>query len=551
MQRIFYFSGYRMKVFEWDARVLLGSFDFEPDDEGFKRFEEFLRDAIPITTKLLVDMIEEDFRRETIPHVNFWDRKLLIKRLVERHYREEDNIHVQVIGRDTKGRKDDQVLMSALTNTGLLEPWLARIDQYNVKVAGVWSLPLLTSRLFKSNFSGGDNTLVVTRQIRSALRNTYFRKGKLLLSRQAKFDQDIWENDTTKALVSNLERGSREIYNFLINQRVMESNETLVVQCVLPEDQIDEAIYLSSSTSTINYKFTTINRVFNYYKLGEVEPKGADVLLSYICAGESVFSDHYASEERTATFYGYLVDRIIRQSWEFSTLLFLTVAVLLALASIDIGEDRKRTEYEISTLNSEYERFYSANQNELDSAIEILNSIGLIDSILDITNQTPQDFFVPLGKVLGNPDYNILQLERMEWKKHTVVDLKEIVRAYEAELAPSATPYDQYSELAQYEEQYEEQNEDTHTLQAILTLSGQVNTQALSYQETVERMNLLAEELETIEEVERVLMLKIPVDVRARSSFSDQVGVRDREQIALTNANRFELLIVLARSKHA
>ena len=545
MQRIFYFSGYRMKVFEWDERELLGSFDFEPDEDGLNSFEEFLRDAIPTTTKLLVDMIEEEFLRETIPHVNFWDRKLLIKRLVERHYREEDNIHVQIIGRNTKGRKDDQVLISALTNTGLLEPWLARMDKYAVKVAGVWSLPLLMSRVFKANFQGEDNTLVVTRQIRSALRNTYFRKGKLLLSRQAKFDQNIWENDTTEAFVSNLQRGTREIYNFLINQRVMENSEQLVVQCVVPERQIDEAIYLSKNDASIQYNFTTLNQVFSHYRLDAREEPRADVLMSYICSRESIFSDHYSSEERTASFYSYLVDRIIRQSWEFSTLLFVTVAVLLALASIDIGEDRKKTEYQTAALSSEYDRFYSANQEELDSAIDISKSIALIESLKEFTDQAPQKFFIPLGRVLSDPNFDILQLERLEWKKYKILELQDIIRSHEAELAPAATPYDQYSEPQ------DEGVEDTHSLQPLLKISGLVDTDALTYQETVERMNALSNALEGIDEVERVLMLRIPVDVRSRSSFSDQVGVQEQVKLAILNANRFELMIVLMRKKHA
>ncbi|MFT7685391.1 MAG: hypothetical protein ACI9FB_000734 [Candidatus Azotimanducaceae bacterium] len=544
MERIFYFSGYRMKVFEWDDRELLGSFDFEPDDDGLASFEEFLRDSIPTTTKVLVDMIEEEFLSETIPHVNFWDRKLLIKRLVERHYREEDNVHVQVIGRNTKGRKDDQVLISALTNTGLLEPWLTRIDKYSVKVAGVWSLPLLMSRVFKAKFQGGDNTLVVTRQIRSALRNTYFRKGKLLLSRQAKFNQDIWENDTTEAFVSNLQRGTREIYNFLINQRVMENKEQLIVQCVVPESQIDEAIYLSKSDTSIEYKFTTLKQLFTHYKLGLAEEPGADVLMSYICSRESVFSDHYSTEEVTASFYGYLVDRIIRRSWEFSTLVFVTVAVLLALASIDIGEDRKRTEYQTATLTSEYDRFYSANQDELDSAAEILTSIGLIESLKDITEQTPQNFFIPLGRVLSDPIFDILQLERMEWKKYKILELQDIIRSHEAELAPTTSVYGEYTNPQ------DEVIQDTHSVQPLLKISGDVDRSELTYQETVERMNALSAALEAIEEVERVLVLQIPVDIRARSSFSDQVGVQDDVKLTTRNANRFELMIVLARKKH-
>jgi hypothetical protein len=42
IKRIFYYSGYRMKVFEWLDRELLGSCEFEPDEEGFEQFNDYL-----------------------------------------------------------------------------------------------------------------------------------------------------------------------------------------------------------------------------------------------------------------------------------------------------------------------------------------------------------------------------------------------------------------------------------------------------------------------------------------------------------------------------
>ena len=88
MERIFYFSGYRMTVFDWDEKTLISSRDFLPNTAGFADFEYLLQQSIKMPARLLVDMIEEDFRRETIPHVNLFDRKGLINRLIDKHYRD-------------------------------------------------------------------------------------------------------------------------------------------------------------------------------------------------------------------------------------------------------------------------------------------------------------------------------------------------------------------------------------------------------------------------------------------------------------------------------
>ncbi|MFT7246543.1 MAG: hypothetical protein ACI82A_003920, partial [Candidatus Azotimanducaceae bacterium] len=140
MERIFYFSGYRMTVFDWDGKTLISSRDFIPNTAGFADFEYLLQQSIKMPARLLVDMIEEDFRRETIPHVNIFDRRSLINRLIDKHYRDEPYVHAKVLDRSKVGRKDDRVILSALTNTALLAPWLERIDKHKARLAGIWSI---------------------------------------------------------------------------------------------------------------------------------------------------------------------------------------------------------------------------------------------------------------------------------------------------------------------------------------------------------------------------------------------------------------------------
>ncbi|MDH5710160.1 MAG: hypothetical protein OEZ15_00640, partial [Gammaproteobacteria bacterium] len=75
MNRIFYFSGHRLTAFHWDGKKFQGACSFEPDAEGLNKFREYLQTTVKSPARLLVDVIEEDFRIETIPHVFGKDRK--------------------------------------------------------------------------------------------------------------------------------------------------------------------------------------------------------------------------------------------------------------------------------------------------------------------------------------------------------------------------------------------------------------------------------------------------------------------------------------------
>ena len=150
MKRLFYFTGYRLSVLHWKGRELAGSSSFEPTESGLDSFRNYLRQTENIPGEFLVDVIEEDFRNEEIPHVGSKDRNSVINRLIDRYYRSsQDYCYSEIIGRVKDGRKDDIVLIGAMTNPQLIQPWLSVLDECEVPLSGIWTLPLLSKKLLK------------------------------------------------------------------------------------------------------------------------------------------------------------------------------------------------------------------------------------------------------------------------------------------------------------------------------------------------------------------------------------------------------------------
>ncbi|MGB5584110.1 MAG: hypothetical protein WBO93_11025, partial [Gammaproteobacteria bacterium] len=137
MKRIFYFSGHRLTVFHWSRKLFDGACSFEADQQGFDKFRQYLKSSASISTGMLLDIIEEDFRKDLIPHVMGKDRKAVIDRLIDRHYRSSRHYsYSEIQGQQKSGRKDDEVLLAAITNPELIRQWIRIIEDCNVPLSG-------------------------------------------------------------------------------------------------------------------------------------------------------------------------------------------------------------------------------------------------------------------------------------------------------------------------------------------------------------------------------------------------------------------------------
>lgn len=537
-----------MTVYDWDGRQLLGSYNFEPTESGFVEFEQFLNESVSMPARLLVDVIEEDFRRETIPHVNIRDRRSLISRLIDRHFRTEDYVHAKILGRSSSGRRDDQVLLSSLTNTSLLSPWLERLQDSNTRLAGIWSVPLLTDKLHKLIFKGEKNSLIVSRQVRSALRNSYFQDGKLMLSRQAKFDKDMWDREDFAGVISNLERGTNEIYNFLINQRIVDTSDELSVHCILPEKQVQQATELSRDTETIHYQFVSLESLFSHFRMRGCEEQGAGALFAFLCSKVTALTDHYATNDQKQTYYQYLVNNLVTQTAEVGSLICITIAVLLALNSMELNLDEAQMLAETEIINQDYEQSYGDIEYELSTANTIQDTVDTVRLLDREAEIAPHKIFPSLGRVLGRLEFAAIKLNKLEWQKYASADLNALIEGYKFRIKEQSNPYgDGYGEEA-----YEGELEDNlYTRQAVINLKGNINRDGLSYRLTIQKMHDFIDQLRQLEEVKEVLLLRMPVDIRGGSDFTDEIGIEKVSTAKRVGRGAFEVFIVLKADQSA
>lgn len=181
--RVLYLSIDRLVVFHGRAREPIRPFLFEVTTAGQQHFGRYLRESPPVTTILLVDLVQEEYRQDLIPHLSARDRQALLVRKHQQYFHDTPYFHTAVQGRNPEGRRDDRVLYTALTNPALIRPWVRLLLDHKVPLAGICSPPLLLNRLLPHLPGMPAQRLVVSMQSISGLRQTFFHGDTLQVSR--------------------------------------------------------------------------------------------------------------------------------------------------------------------------------------------------------------------------------------------------------------------------------------------------------------------------------------------------------------------------------
>jgi hypothetical protein len=154
---------------EWSGHKLLSNVYFEPDDQGLDLFAAYLRSFHNEPVRLLVDLIEEEFRQIRIPLLRGSDRQAILKRNYTKYFRTSEYRFSISQSIEKKARKEEKILIMGLTNQYLLEPWLRIIEETRTPLSGILSLPLVSESYVKELKDEHRAIILVSQQVPSSL----------------------------------------------------------------------------------------------------------------------------------------------------------------------------------------------------------------------------------------------------------------------------------------------------------------------------------------------------------------------------------------------
>ncbi len=287
--QIFFLTSNCLTAWQYDGRALTKMGCFVAAEAGLAEFEIYLQQLGHIPVLVLTDMVEEDFRVDSIAHAHGGDRAALLERHVSKVYRGTEYRYAQVLGRDPHSRRKDEVLFSGLLNPEFADMWLDAMRHHKLPVVGIYSLPLLTGDLVRRVCDKGKDVLFVTHNSTSGLRQSFFVGGKLRFSRLTPVSGHV-EDDYAGFVRAEIGKTKR----YLANLHLLGRDVVLDVCMLSGGSHLDGLERLRESETLTHYEFIPVSDVAR--KIGYRGPQEeyhCDGLFAFLLA-RSHLCNHYA-----------------------------------------------------------------------------------------------------------------------------------------------------------------------------------------------------------------------------------------------------------------
>ncbi len=216
-----------------------------------EKLHAFLLRHKPGAFSVYLDVMGEEFKHESIPHIGGKDRELLLDRKCKSLLSSADLTWRKHLRREKKGRKDDVYLIVGLPLPSSVEHVFDVLIQSNQMVSGVYSMSIL-ARDIQTILPASPQNLVVSRVLgspagRKVYRQTFFKEGELSMSRVTSINGETHEQIFSQ-LISEIER----MHHFLAGTRQINNEVTLDVCTTLGVHEAEQLAKHQSGSDKVD-----------------------------------------------------------------------------------------------------------------------------------------------------------------------------------------------------------------------------------------------------------------------------------------------------------
>ncbi len=408
MKRVLYFTGYRLVAQEWVGHRLVSNVYFEPDEQGLDLFNAYLRSFKNEPVRLLVDLIEEEFRQIKIPLLRGSDRQAILERNFTKFFRNSEYRFAISQSVEKKARKEEKLLLLGLTNQSLLEPWLRIINDTSTPLSGIISLPLLSENFVGNLNSESNAVILVSQEVPSNLRQSVFIAGKLILSRLVPI-ASFYHGDYANDMVRDIESTQR----YLISQRIVERSDNIAVHIISNKRHRDKLTMKLSENNFFEFHIHEINELLDEHKVEVLEEQDFSSALFCYLASKNITLNHYARSKQKKYYHHHLASLTLK----LATIIILAGGIGLASASFVRGWLYDNTIVDTLLLEQKYKaKFNQLSENKIDSTTSTTNMQHIVQTVESIEKgylQDPEEMMALISRDVSLfPD---IRVKNIEW----------------------------------------------------------------------------------------------------------------------------------------
>lgn len=512
-KQLFYLTNQELVAYAWHGKELTRLSSFENDDAGRARFGELLGQYEAVPAYLVVDVIEEDFQRDTAPHVGTRARNALLERRLSQLYRDTPFRHAELQGRDKEGRKDDRYLFNALTNPELPKAWLAVMQARQVPLVGIYSLAVLGQLVFDKLKLDGGAVLLVTHQS-SGLRQSFFQDGQLRFSRLTPlFDH------APERLAEAFRIETNKTRQFMVSSRLMMRGAKVQVVVLANAENLAGLGAELQDSAEVSHRVLSIEQVREAIGAGQFDTTGECNPMFLALLASSRIASHFPLRDQRH-FYQLLQTRIALH-WLSGAVVVgaLSWAVLDVLTIVELRREAARMEQEAAMTDLRYR----AIMKDMPTTVVTPRNMR---SVVDLETMIGQNVPLPtvqmaaISAVLNN--LPTLRITRMNWQAVEPAMLDAAAAAAAAEAPPVAGDFPPTPGQLGIP---------ARTGQVVL-LEGEIVPFTGNYRAAIDSVNQLAAQLNRDPAV-RAEVITQPIDTRTSVRLENAAGRTEQRDKAL------------------
>lgn len=359
--------------------------------DGIEAFGEYLRARKGSLFYLLADCVEEGFQLEDIPKSSGRDRAAIIRRKLGQLFYGTPFALARSLGRLPDGRRDERLLLMALTQPQHFEPWLGALQHAGASLCGIYSVPQLAQLLVPA---APPDKLLLIMQTSGGLRQTFFVAGRLRFSRLTPLATG--RDEEAAAAVAG-EAG--KMHQYLTGQRLLERDRPLPTRVLASPAQIATLRERCRDSALLRYEWVDLAQEAGRLGLGGAPADGqADRLLCHLLARNTPAEQFAPPAERR--FY---------RLWQLRFALKATAAVVLvagllfaARAGLEVMQVRTETAGMLQQAETDQRRYDAALRALPQIPLSTDNLRALVDRYDQVARRAegPAPLLVQLSRSL-------------------------------------------------------------------------------------------------------------------------------------------------------
>jgi len=220
-------------VLDWRPGNMHWLGEYSASEAGLAAFRQLLLGHANLPVLLVADTVDEDYRSETLPHVQGRARDELLERKLKQVFRNARFTGSWQQTREKLGRRDDRYLLATLTDGDWLVPWITLLHREQVPLYGITPMAMACQHLL-ARLKVSEQHVLLACRFSNGLRLSYYNDGLLRFSR-------LIGADTPNQLAVNAADEIAKTQLYLTGQRILPREARLHVLLLDASGQLDSA----------------------------------------------------------------------------------------------------------------------------------------------------------------------------------------------------------------------------------------------------------------------------------------------------------------------